>query len=287
MRLIEVPLCFIFYKYSTMASKNDNVMDNKYSRPQRRWLMGLIIATVVLGLFGGLLGWHYRTHLLWKYYVSRGVFPTVQTIPHSDMHEVDIPEDWIECSLGCLRFSLPPDLVILEDTARRTENLAGYYDEFRQIAVIIPAPIDNGVDPLSELVSHFVANHENTLTSPRVYLELCKFSTSDFCWSMSRQDVLRLSVFSIIHAAQCMEMYETAETFFHDNVDRIVFFSDRVSIYWQATTAPHQGTVDIKFRGNRYGNNDQDLLARRICQSIRIVCTCSLDTDSIEHVSLP
>ena len=255
---------------------NKNV---KCSRLRRKWLISLTVVAVVLGVMSGLLGWHYRVHLTWKYYEWQGIFPAIKAIPYSEMPEVDIPENWVVCSLGCLRFSLPPELAALEDTTRKTESFVAFYDDFHAIAVMSD-PTNGEVAPLLELASEFIVNHDGTLTTPRVYLEFCKFSTDDFRWSMSSRDVVRFMLFATVYHWSNMG-WKTAETFFYDDVDRIVSFNnDRlVEITWQTTTAPpHGGVISVTFKGGNPTNAERDLLemlARKICQSIRVVCTCS------------
>jgi len=258
-------------------------MGNECSRVRKKWLGKLIITTVVLGVLGGLIGWHYRVHLSWKYYEWRNGYPTIQTIPHSEMPEVDIPKDWVECSLGCLRFSLPPDVATLEDTTRRTEFRVVFNDDFHTI-LVVSDPVTSEVTPLSELASEFIVSHDGTLTTPHIYREFCNFSTADFRWSMSSQDVVRFTLFFTVYYLSGVE-WKTAETFFHDDVDRIIlFYSDRrVEIIWQTTTVPLHGGIICVIMDSNSDNVERDLLVRRICQSIRIVCTCSQDVLDLER----
>ena len=266
-----------------MTNKNDNSTGKEYSRPRRKWLTRLIIVTAVLGLFGGLFGWQYRVHIAWKYYEWRGLYPAIRTVPYSEMPEVDVPDDWIECSLGCLRFSLPPELATLEDTTRRKNDYAVFHSDFHSIAVHLD-PVNGEVAPLLQLAHEFLGNYDGKLTTPRVYLEFCKFSTEDFCWSMSSQDVVRFMLFATVYQLSYVD-WKTAETFFKDDVDRIISFyngDSLVVVAWQSTTAPqHGGYIRVGFRAGSSVDVERDLLAmwaRRICKSIRVVCTANMPT---------
>ena len=109
---------------------------------QKFWAR-LVLSVLAILVVGGMLGWQYRVHLLWKYAEWRGTF-NAKAIPHTEMPVVEIPEDWLECSLGCLRFRLPPHLAATENVqTRETQRVAVYGDDTLDypfsVTVVIPS----------------------------------------------------------------------------------------------------------------------------------------------------
>jgi hypothetical protein len=242
---------------------------------------------VILCGLCGLLGWYYQNHLLWKYTESQGELQDIIAIPYFSMQKLDIPDDWVECSLGCLRFRLPPDLAESEDTSKRTESLAIFNSDIGSVIVALQ-PVDmsspdDAFAPLLFAASRFFPGSESPLTVPRVRFECCKHGADDFRWSMSPKEVKRHSFFVNLHAliipARTTKM---VEEFFHDGVDRIILFNGRAMIDWQNTNSSDAGYMHVIDRCENLGMNPGDL-ARKICQSIRVNCTCSLGNGMTEN----
>ena len=269
-------------------------------RYQKKWVRFIFIVLTIC-LVGGVLGWQYRAHLVWKYAEWNGNLD-VKAISYSEMPAVDIPEDWVECTFGCLRFYLPPNLATLHTVTREPLHIAVYggedtSDDSLTVRITIPT-LDHAMFILMLAnASHHFPNRENLSTPPRMRLEFCKISADDFRWSMSSEDVSRLVSLVTLRGFMISGEAKNAETFFHDDIDRIVlysagayWFSENARIDWACTitssaTNAHTGTIFITDNDETRENNQEFIqgLARKISQSMRVVCTCSHDDSSFEN----
>ena len=242
---------------------------------------GLFIV-VVLGIVGGLIGYHYRFHLFWKYQEWRGILPTVHTIPHSPMPEVGIPDEWIDYSWESLRFRLPPvfsinDEVARRINARREQRICLQSDDESYIIHVssthIEVPESSIMNVELSIGNALLLNSTKPLTFPRFYLELCKVSSDQFRWSMCADEVQRLYLLCGLRklsSSPVSSVYlKKSETFFRDDVDGIVLFTNVGSIFWQSTSTTYAGIIVVIDKG---GRSEEDFVSfvRKICQSIEV-----------------
>jgi hypothetical protein len=222
-----------------------------------------LILIVIIILSCGILMVYHRNHLLWKYEEWQGNLHDVRAIPDGPMPELDIPDDWVECSLGRMTFRLPPEMVadkMTEKTIRGTGHAVVYQDEHRKINVYL-APSDNRLG----LIQHPISG--KTTTFPRTRLESYRTNADDFRWSMSPQEVqwhrgcmatrpFRMSFYSI-------------ESLFREDIDGILAFDkrNRHNFEWQNTSGTESGFIYFEDKDEK---PDHDWM-RRVCQSIEIV----------------
>jgi hypothetical protein len=217
-----------------------------------------LILIVIIILSCGILLMYHRSHLLWKYEEWQGNLQDVRAIPDGPMPELDIPDDWVECSLGCMTFRLPPEMAAGK-TTEKTGRVVAYHDESRKIGVFL-TPRDNG----PRLIQHPISG--KTLTLPRVQLECYRTNADDFRWSMSPQEVQwhRDCMATRLYANEA-----SIELLFREKFDGILVFQGRNHhiFDWQNTSGTERGYIYFQDKGEK---PDPDWV-RRICQSIEIV----------------
>jgi hypothetical protein len=225
------------------------------------YLKLVLIVSIVLSC--GILLAYYRSHLLWKYEEWQGNLQDVRAIPDHPMPELDIPDDWVECSLDCMTFRLPPEMAagkMTEKTIRNSGHAAVYQGEHRKINVYL-APSDNKLG----LIQHPISG--KTLTFPRTRLESYRTNADDFRWSMSPQEVQWHRDCMAPHPFR-MSFY-SVESLFREDIDGILAFDKRsMHIFeWQNTSGTESGFIHFNDKDEK---PDPDWM-RRVCQSIEIV----------------
>ena len=118
----------------------------------------------------------------------------------------------------------------------------------------------------------------------------------DFRWSMSAEEITRLASLTALRSFMISSETKNAETFFHDDIGRIVlyssnWFSERAMIDWACTmtsqtTNSHAGTVLLVTDKSDLHENSQEHiqdLSRKISQSMKVVCTCLQNVSSFEN----
>jgi len=259
-----------------MINENNAFRKNRSTGNFRR---KFLFVSVVLGVILVLLGIHYRSHLLWKYVEWRDDLYSQNTIPDSPMPDVNIPEDWTEHSLGCLRFSAPPDFVVLPEKAGRLGKSPAIVlrnDVYRIVGMLLESPItfpDDIWAKTFKVEPLFVHNSKQTLTLPLPYLRLesCKSGADKFHWSMSPEDVAHNAVFIILRSVLAVDGMKSVETFSHHDVFGIALFKGRRALIdWQSTSATDAGFMHVFLDDDKQSEYDH-VLVQRICQSFRVV----------------
>ena len=242
-----------------MATKTqEQTMPDSPHDVRTHFTLKLILITIIILSCGILLVYH-RNHLLWKYEEWQGNLHDVRAIPDGPMPELDIPDDWVECSLGCMTFRLPPEIAAGKTTEKIGRAVAYQYEQ-RKISVFL-APRDNK----PELIQHPISG--KTITFPRALLESYRTNADDFRWSMSPQEVQRHRDCMAPHPFR-MSTY-SIESLFREDIDGILAFDKRNThiFNWQNTSGTVSGFIFFEDKGEK---PDHDWM-RRVCQSIEIV----------------
>ena len=219
------------------------------------YLKLVLIASIVLSC--GILLTHYRSHLSWKYVEWRENLQDIRAIPDHPMPELDIPDDWVECSLGDMTFRLPPEMTANESRKKVYNGSSGsaiYFHEGRKIFVSL-----NPYDDMQEFLQY--SNSEKPFSFPQWRLECFRVGADDFRWSMSPQDVQKHRYWVTMRPSfPC----RSTESFFRENFDSLLMFADHLTFECQSTSSAIGAC--ILFTDNNK-NFDTDVV-RRVCQSI-------------------
>jgi len=220
------------------------------------YLKLVLIASIVLSC--GILLTHYRSHLSWKYVEWRENLQDIRAIPDHPMPELDIPDNWVECSLGDMTFHLPPEMAANESRKKVYHASSGsiiYFHEGRKIFVSLKP-----YDDMQEILQY--SKSEKPLTFPQWRLECFRVGADDFRWSMSPQDVQKHCYWVTMRSIgiPC----QSTESFFRENFDSLLMFADHLTFECQSTSSTIGAR--ILFTGNNE-NFDPDWV-RRVCQSI-------------------
>jgi len=248
----------LFFTGKIMATKTQEQTTSDSPHEVRTHFILKLILIVIIILSCGILLVYHRSHLLWKYEEWQGNLQDVRAIPDGPMPELDIPDDWVECSVGCMTFRLPPEMAAGK-TIEKTGRAVAYQYEQRKISVFL-TPRDNRPG----LIQHPISG--KTITFPRVLLESYRTNADDFRWSMSPQEVQ--------WHRDCMVPrhfgYQTSvELLFREDIDGILAFDkhNRHNFEWQNTSGTASGFIYFEDKGEK---PDHDWM-RRVCRSIEIV----------------
>lgn len=153
-----------------------------------RVLVGAIgITFFVLSVFGIV---HYRFHLWWLIQEHQHSYRQFVAIPDIPMPKVTVPDGWRHHRVGCLGFSLPPE--ITTDVIHRGDHKGGAVFESGQITIFVGQPT-LAADPQPLLATGFAETFGTSTwrTMPQIKLECYRADTSIFRWSMSPSQVRR------------------------------------------------------------------------------------------------
>ena len=227
------------------------------------------IAIVLLGVVGGFSGYYFRFHLLWKYSEWRFALQASRTIPSSSMTTVEITNDWLECSFDTLCFYLPSELAVSEVTTKKKDDTIVFQNDNNTIIVTL-VHLDAQSQALLNLASSYMPNPEKILTLPRLRFECSRAGADVFSWAMNPRQVSQNTFLVNLRQLLLAGNIKKVETFFHDDVDRIVlFYEGRAVIDWQDTTGSNAGYMHII----DHNKDEENLfkLTQKICQSMRVV----------------
>ncbi len=250
----------------------------------RRFYLFVIALNIIafLLLAGGAL-WYYWPHLFWKYVESKSELRHVGKIPNSPMPMTAVPDDWVEHSWKFLRFRLPPNMSLMD----KPEGTFGgdSYDNFcdENILVSISQTSLTEPDPFLELASK-VYPEKNFLTSSKLRLEAFGVESSDFHWSMSRQEASRFAFLMTVRRVIVPQFIKSAESFSGRNWDGLLLHGGYrgVLLNLECTCCYNNRCYNgilIKFspsdKEQGIENLDMDTV-RGIVQSLEIDCPCSI-----------
>lgn len=257
-------------------------MDYNHKKEQKpkRSFFKIVLILVVIFLITGRLLWYYWPHFQWKWAEWRAWerIAGLERIPSSLMPEVEIPEDWIEHSLGCIQVSMPHDLLVDYRNHGET-HIAEYRNENIIIKVIQTScsPHDF-LEKVSWLARISQAHPQKNifLTMFPLYIEATGVVPADFRWSMSRKEVewhkyLILDVRGLSTVKQT-ESFSTSKwegwfCFGNDGKNNTGIFQ------WSCISCPAFGS--IYFYPVDKGQELDLNLVRGVSQSMKVNCGCS------------
>lgn len=234
----------------------------------RKHFRVIVVAVIVLGIVV-LTGYYYRYHLLWQYESIHSGFADVKSIPDRPMPAAPIPDDWVTCEVGCIRFSLPPELAENSTVQKPDGSLATFTGDARNVIVQTYDP-----DEFSDIFSEFVRSastlspQPQTFTLPRLRQACYQTSADDFRWSMTPGEA-RWHTFCIATT----ELIRThsdghTESFFGDDFDGFAqFHGNAVEFHWQCNRSGSGGYMHIIDRGDGEDTN----WIRAICRSAHCI----------------
>ena len=247
--------------------------------------LSVFLTTIaILLLTGGLIGC-YWPHLLWKYcewkYVHaerEHLINILGDISNGTMPKIEIPDEWVEHSLDCVQFYLPPDMSSLAE-----RNTSAYFgNENINIHVAMKS------QPLQSILQGASQMHpaqKTFLTLSQLRLETCNTKASDFHWSMSRREVLWHTYIISLRSVILPPIYvKFIESFSGQNWDGLLFFSSKgplILFEWQCISCPVHGTIYFSPM-----KEEQELdinVVHGIVQSIRVNCSCLQDVHCEEE----
>ena len=273
--------------FSLFFQQRNGIMEKKLRvKPKSKFFLVITLTVIVFLAIVGRLLWYYWPHLWWKYLERKSELQHVEKILNHPMPITTVPEDWVEHSWNCLRFRLPPDMSLM---AKPEGTFGGSsYDRFSNESIVITIGLTSlrEPDPFLELASK-VYPEKNFLTLSQLRLETFGVESSDFRWSMSRQEALRFVFLMTVRRVIVPRFINSTESFSGKNWDGLLLYggSRGIAFDWQSRCCYNNGC----FNGGRIGFSPLDEeqgvenldinIIRGIVQSIEVVdCPCGCPT---------
>ena len=232
----------------------------------------IVVTVIVLGIVV-LTGYHYRYHLLWQYASIRPGFADVKSIPSGPMPAIPIPGDWLACEVGCIRFSLPPELAENSTVHKPDGSLATFQDDTRTVIVqTYDAEEFSGLFSCLVMSASTLSPQPQTFTFPRLRQACYQTSADDFRWSMTPGEA-RWHSFCIA-TTKSIRIHSDGhtESLFGDDFDGFAHFhGSAVVFHWQCNRRGSGGYMHIIDRGDREDTN----WIRAICCSAHCIVESS------------
>lgn len=231
-----------------------------------RALRLFLVAIVVLLAVMAATAWHYRYHLWWLYGSSRLGLGEVQAIPDHPMPNIPTPQGWVRCRVGCVEFSLPPELAKNRAAPKNGAPIVTFQEGSR--SVIVDLPRDEG--ELSDLleIAAGLCPQSQRFTIPRLRRACYQASSGDFRWSMTPNEV-RWHAFCIA-MRKLMELIPDGytESFFREGVEGIVHFGGERAVFeWETSDRRCGGYMHFI---DRTGKVDP-FWVRAVCGSLKVL----------------
>jgi hypothetical protein len=238
--------------------------------PRRRgWFRPFNVAVVAIVVGSGIAvqtGWHYRSHLLWRYEASRLDVHDFEAIPDSPMPDSPAPDGWVRCRVGCIEFGLPRELAGNKVAQKNGASFVVFQHGPRTVIVTLPSDGSEYADLLS--AASKLCPQSQRFTMPRLRRECYQANPDDFRWSMTPDEV-RWHAFCIITGKLIRpKSGGHTESFFRQDLDGIAHFGDpRDLLDWQSCDHSHAGYMYFIDRGEK---SDKTWI-RAVCQSLTLV----------------
>lgn len=226
----------------------------------------LIIATALLACLLE-ISFHFRTHLYLRYAIMSGSLPEAKPIAARPMPDTSEPKGWVSCRFGSLQFRLPPHMAASEETHNNSTSIRIFHEGPRSVIVKLPGGI---ADTEEFLRSDLKMPHQGKgLSRPRLRLAWCQASSSDFRWSMSRNEVLWHAWCMTMNSLCRLQPDGWAETMFGEDLDGLLVIRQnrQLAIFdWQSNK---QAVGEyIRFKDT---SAEPDLeWVRCVCRSIQV-----------------
>lgn len=247
-----------------MMCSSTALPEHRRHRRRFRLFTLAVVALVVLAVVA-LLALRYRSHLFWRYEANRLGLHDVQTIPDRPMRDSPTPEGWLRCRVGCIEFSLPPELA----SSRVAQNNAASPVTFQHgsCAVVVALPADaSAFSDLLNAASELCPQPQR-FTMPKLRRACYQASSDGFRWSMTPDEV-RWHAFCITTSRLIRFKSDGhTESFFHQDFDGIVhFFGERAVFDWQGNNCTWGGYIHFI----DHGDKADPTWIRAVCQSLEV-----------------
>lgn len=158
------------------------------SKRHKRTVVGAVgIMCFGLAVFGAI---QYRFHLWWLLQERRLGSQQLVSIPDDPLPEVTVPDGWVRCRVGRLKFNLPPGLATNMVHCGEHEGGAVFEFGLRTVRVGPPTQATAALQLLSSGAAEIFGESE-CWTLPRLKLQCYRANSGMFSWSMSPSQVRR------------------------------------------------------------------------------------------------
>jgi hypothetical protein len=236
-------------------------------RRHRGWVtpFSLVVVGLLVMAVGALIALHYRSHLFWRYTASRFGLNDIRAIPDRPMPESPTPDGWLRCHVGCVEFSLPPELVRNRVAQQNGASTVMFQHGSRAVVVAVPTDASD-VSGLLTTASELCPQSQR-FTVPKLRRACYRASSADFRWSMTPSEV-RWHAFCITTGKLIRSLSDGhTESFFREDLHGIVHFGDeRTVLDWQSNDLPLGGYMHFI---DRQDQADKSWI-REVCQSLKV-----------------
>jgi hypothetical protein len=241
------------------------------SREQRRQLgrfrlRTMVVVALVVG-FGvvTLAVLHYRAHLLWRYEANRLGLQDVQAISDCPMPESPTPSGWIPCRVGCIAFSLPPELASNPVAPKNGASFLTFQHGSRAVVVAMPTAANEFSDLLK--AASELCPESQGFTMPRLRRACYQASSDDFRWSMTPDEV-RWHAFCITTRKLIRpKSVGHTESLLRRDLDGIIQFGGERAVFdWQSNDRNCGGYMHFIDHNEKI----DPTWIRAVCQSLKV-----------------
>jgi hypothetical protein len=230
----------------------------------RPFTLAVVALVVVLGAVA-LVALHYRSHLLWRYEASRLGLHDVQAIPDRPMPDSPTPDGWLRYRVGCIEFSLPPELARNRVAEKNGASPVTFQHGSRAVVVALPTDASKFSDLLK--TASELCPESQRFTMPKLRRACYQASSDDFRWSMTPQEV-RWHAFCITTGKLIRAKSDGhTESFSRQDLDGIIHFGgERVVFDWQSNDrrwGSYMHFID-------HGDKADPTWIRAVCQSLKV-----------------
>lgn len=243
--------------------------DTTFPKRRRQWDRfggrAMVVTVLVAGCtIAAAIAFHYRVHLFWRYAESRLDLHDIEAVPNSPMPETAVPNGWVRCRVGCMEFSLPPELARNMTSPGHDKSIVLFMHGSRK--VIVASHTTNEFSDLLREASELCPTSQQ-FTLPSFRLACYQASSDDFSWSMTLEEV-RWHAFCITMSGLTrLQSGGHTETLFRRDLDGIAHFDgDRASFDWQCKDGMCAGYTHLI----DFGEKPDPTWIRAVCQSLRL-----------------
>ena len=236
----------------------------------------MVVVALVVGCgLAALTALHFRAHLLWRHQASGLGLHDVQAIPDQPMPESPTPKGWVRCRVGCIEFSLPPELARNTVAPKKGASLFTFEHGPRAVVVALPTDASEFSDLLKSASE--LCPRSQPLTMPRLRLACYQASSDDFRWSMTPIEV-RWHAFCIVMSKLIRPMSDGyTESLLRKDLEGIVHFGgERAAFDWQCTDRMCGGYMHFM----DHGEKTDATWIRAVVQSLKVLNEAETEADS-------
>lgn len=213
----------------------------------------------------------FRFHLSWKYESGRLGLSTIRATPDRPMPESQSPDSWLRCRVGCVEFSLPPELANNKVVKKNGTSPVTFMHDSRVVIVSMPENM-SGFSDLLKTASK-LSPHSQRFTLPRLRRECYQASSDDFRWSMTPEEVSWHAF--CVTTSKLIRTHSDGytESLFRRDWDGIAHFRrERVIFSWQSNVRMLGGSIHFV----DHSENADQTWVREVCHSLEVLDDCDI-----------